>query len=89
VLAAEHPAKLELGEHRVGAVEERGGLAEGVWIALLTSELIKLAALLEHALAVVDVADDLFEGGLLAQLLLRPIVVGPKARVGRGDLELF
>jgi hypothetical protein len=87
--AAEHPAKLELGEQRVGALEGRDGLVDAVGITLFAGELIEIAAVVEDLLRAVDLADQLLEGGLLAQELLRAIVVVPEAGIGRGLVVLL
>jgi hypothetical protein len=89
VRAAEHAPKLELGEQLVGLREAGPRFEDAVRVVLFAGEIVELATLFERPRDRVDVVDDLLGGGLLAQSLLRPLVVRPKGRIGGRLLVLF
>jgi hypothetical protein len=82
VRAAEHATKFELGEQLVGAREARPSFEDAVGVALLARELVQLLAIFERPRDRVDVVDDLLGGRLLAQGLLRPLVIRPERGIG-------
>jgi hypothetical protein len=89
VLARQHAPELHLADALLEHLERGPRVADAARVALLAAELVQRRGVVEPALGLVEILDDLLQRRLLAQDALRAIVVAPERRIGRLGVELL
>ena len=76
-------------EQLIEAAERLPDLVHAVVVALLAGQLVELAAVVERSPGALEIIDDLLERRLLAQDLLRVVVVAPELGIRGLGVQLL